>query len=243
MQHRLFKGTFMKTGIIVAMQNEFNLIAQNLTDKKEHSLKHILFIEGKLNGENVVLMKSGIGKTNSTIATIEMINKFQPTRIINTGIAGGLDKSLNVMDVVIAQQTTYHDVWCGEGLYGQIQGLPARFIGNKTLLLASQRIKTDLKIHFGLTVSGDKFITKLEELQNMKQQFPDALAVDMESNSIAQTCYLYNVPFLSVRLISDTPGITNHSEQYQNFWSLAPEKSFNILEQLIQVKEEERLWD
>ena len=234
----------MKTGIIVAMQSEFELVAQNLTSKKEQDLRHIHFVEGKLNGQEIVLMKSGMGKVNSAAATVEMINNFHPTRIINTGIAGALDKSLGVMDVVIAQQTTYHDAWYGEGnIYGQVQDLPARYAGDKTLLMAAQHLKTELRVHFGLTVSGDLFVTKLEELQRIKQLFPEALAVDMESNSIAQICYLYNTPFLSVRLISDTPGITNHAEQYQNFWSLAPEKSFNILEQLVQVKEDERFGD
>ena len=234
----------MKTGIIVAMQKEFELVAQNLTAKKEQTLRHIYFIEGNLNGQEVVLMKSGMGKVNSAAATVEMINNFHPSRIINTGIAGALDKSLGVMDVVIAQQTTYHDAWYGEGnIYGQVQDLPARYTGDKTLLMAAQHLKTDLTVHFGLTVSGDLFVTQLDELQNIKNKFPEALAVDMESNSIAQICYLYNTPFLSVRLISDTPGITNHAEQYKNFWSLAPEKSFNILEQLVQVKEDERFGD
>ena len=233
----------MKTGIIVAMQKEFDLVAQNLEQKKEHTLKHFYFAEGLLNGQEVVLIKSGMGKVNAAAATVEMINMFHPDRIINTGIAGTLDKSLNVMDVVIGQQTTYHDVWCGEGEYGQVQYLPARYTADKTLLNAAHSLKTDLKIHLGLTVSGDQFITQLAELQNIKAKFPEALAVDMESNAIAQVCYLYNTPFLSVRLISDTPGITNHAEQYQNFWSLAPEKSFDILEQLLQTPAAEKFGD
>lgn len=233
----------MKTGIIVAMQKEFELVVQNLTNKIERNIRHLRLVEGILNGQEVVLMKSGMGKVNAASATVEMINNFHPSRIINTGIAGALDKSLGVMDVVIGQQTTYHDVWCGEGEHGQVQDLPARYTADRTLLNAAHSLKTDLKIHIGLTVSGDQFITQLDELQNIKAKFPEALAVDMESNAIAQICYLYNTPFLSVRLISDTPGITNHAEQYQNFWSLAPEKSFDILEQLIQTPAAERFGD
>ena len=234
----------MTIGIIVALQKEFDLVAQNLTSKQEQDMHHIHFVKGQLNGQDVVLMKSGMGKVNAATATVEMINNFHPSRIINTGIAGALDKSLSVMDVIIGQQTTYHDAWYGEGnIQGQVQDLPARYAGEKALLLAAQHLKTDLKVHFGLTVSGDLFVTKLEELQHIKQLFPEALAVDMESNAIAQVCYLYNTPFLSVRLISDTPGITNHAEQYKNFWSLAPEKSFNILEQLVHAPKDERFGD
>ena len=224
----------MKVGIIVAMASEFELASQNMTNKHTKELNHLKFMTGELITHEVILTRAGMGKVNAAIATTEMINNFHPDYIINTGIAGALDKSLNVMDVVIAPETTYHDAWYGEGnVYGQVQDLPARFSADNKLLNATRKIQSDLKIRYGLTVSGDLFVTKLEELQHIKHLFPEALAVDMESNTIAQVCYLYNTPFLSVRLISDTPGITNHAEQYQNFWSLAPEKSFNILEQIV----------
>lgn len=223
----------MKTGIIVAMTSEFNLAAEHIDNKVQRSIRHLNFIEGTLNGKEVVLMQSGIGKVNAAAAAVEMINTFQPDIIVNTGIAGGIDGSLSVMDVVIGAETTYHDVWCGEGEYGQIQGLPAHFSGDEQLIQAARNISSDIKIHFGLTVSGDKFISDFAELQSIKKQFPEALAVDMESAAIAQICHLYHIPYLSVRLISDTPGIENHYEQYLDFWKLAPAKSFDILEKLI----------
>ena len=64
------------------------------------------------------------------------------------------------------------------------------------------------------------------ELDTIKQRFPDGLAVDMESAAIAQTCYLYNVPFLSFRIISDTPGVEDHASQYADFWGTMAERSF-----------------
>ena len=224
----------MKIGIIVAMQQEFELVAQSLNHKTEQDFRHIHLVEGQLHDKDIVVMKSGMGKVNAAIVATEMINHFHPDYIINTGIAGGLDKSLSVMDVVIGKETTYHDVWCGEGEYGQVQFLPAKYKADDKLLKASEQVKTDLKIHFGLGVSGDQFISDLAELQKIKKQFPEALSVDMESGAIAQVCYLYKTPFLAVRLISDTPGIENHYNQYLDFWSLAPEKSFDVLKQIIQ---------
>ena len=50
----------------------------------------------------------------------------------------------------------------------------------------------------------------------------------MESAAIAQTCYLYGVPFLSFRIISDTPGVDNHWQQYTDFWGTMADRSFRI---------------
>lgn len=91
----------------------------------------------------------------------------------------------------------------------------------------------DAKIKKGLIISGDKFITAADELAHLKQKFPQALAVDMESAAIAQTAFMLKTPFISLRLISDTPGVKHHQEQYENFWRNAAETSFNTLKALL----------
>lgn len=224
----------MKTGIIVAMQSEFDLVKSILQNKVQKQHNHITFIEGVIENSPVVLMKSGIGKVNAACACVEMINNFAPDIIINTGLAGGIDKSLSVMDIVLASKTTYHDVWCGEECQiGQIPDLPAEFSGDNKLIKVAQNIETDLKIHTGLIVGGDVFVTDINTLNNIKAKFPSALAVDMESTAISQVCYLYNVPFLAIRIISDTPGIENHYEQYFDFWNKAPEKSVETIKKIL----------
>lgn len=224
----------MKTGLIVAMQSEFELVSKILDHPKTKTIRHIDFTEGFFGGKEVILMKSGIGKVNAAAATVEMIRSFSPDAIINTGLAGGIDKSLSVMDIVIGQEIAYHDVWCGEGNeYGQIQGLPVRYKADNELLKKALSITSDIKIHSGLIVSGDKFITAADELSAIKTKFPTALAVDMESAAIAQICHLYDTPFLALRIISDTPGIENHYQQYQDFWTQAPEKSLETIKQLL----------
>ena len=135
------------------------------------------------------------------------------------------------MDVVVGAETTYHDVWCGEGnLYGQVQGLPARFAGAEPLLAVAREMVEDAsiqtKIHTGLICTGDKFITDHAILADIKAQFPDGLAVDMESAAIAQVCHLEKVPFVSFRIISDTPGCRRALAQYENFWSEMAHRSF-----------------
>ena len=224
----------MKTGIIVAMQSEFDLVKSILQNQTQKQHNHITFVEGAIDNNPVVLMKSGIGKVNAACACVEMINTFKPDIIINTGLAGGIDKNLSVMDIVLASKTTYHDVWCGEECaIGQIPDLPAEFDGDKKLIEIAQNIETDLKIHTGLIVGGDVFVTDINTLNDIKTKFPSALAVDMESTAISQVCYLYNVPFLAIRIISDTPGIENHYEQYFDFWNKAPEKSVETIKKIL----------
>lgn len=221
----------MKIGIITAMSSEQRQLANQLTEKTERSEGAFNYIEGKIRNNSVVLMQCGIGKVNAAAGTVELIRNFAPDCIISTGVAGGIDTCLNVMDVVASQQIVYHDVWCGEGnAYGQIQGLPLFFSGNDTLYDCALSLDTETPIHGGLICTGDKFITDANELKDIKRNFPEGLAVDMESAAIAQICYLYKVPFISFRIISDTPGAEQHLEQYKNFWGEMADRSFHVTE-------------
>ena len=91
------------------------------------------------------------------------------------------------------------------------------------------------KLHGGLICSGDQFITNRTQLQTIKNRFTDGLAVDMESGALAQVCYIYKVPFLSFRIISDTPGANNHFDQYQNFWETMADRSFGVTKALLEA--------
>lgn len=223
------------TGVIVAMSAEFRLVEALLTEKKEQLIHGFRFLQGKAGDATVVLMQAGIGKVCAAVGTVEMLNHFAPDCIINTGVAGGIDKRLRVMDIVVGKEVAYHDVWCGEGNeVGQVQGLPARFQGSPALYEKAIAVNSDVALWGGLICSGEQFIIDRKALEEIKNKFPDGLAVDMESGAIAQVCHLYGVPFLSCRIISDTPGqVENHALQYRDFWSAAPEKSFEVLKQLI----------
>lgn len=224
-----------KIGVIVAMGAEFRLVEALLEEKKEEEISGFRFVLGKVGGKEIVLLQCGIGKVSAAVGTVEMIRNYRPDCIINTGVAGGIDECLQVMDIVVAREVVYHDVWCGEGNeMGQVQGMPARFQANSKLYEVAMAIAGDVKLVGGLVCSGDRFITDRSSLERIKQHFPEGLAVDMESGAIAQVCHLYRMPFLGLRVISDTPGqVKNHARQYQNFWTTAPEKSFKILKQVI----------
>ena len=217
----------MKIGVIVAMDKEFN------------QLKAL----GDINGKEIIVEKCGIGKVNSALGALEMIKQHQPDLIISSGCAGGADTSLNVGDVVVASSCVYHDAYCGDNCeFGQILGMPARFDAPKELVDKALSLNnifaqqgSELKVKSGLTVSGEWFVDSQEKMRSIMEHFPEATAVDMESCSIAQTCYKYNVPFVSFRIISDVPLKDHKAQMYFDFWDRMADGSFEVTKDFIEA--------
>ncbi len=222
----------MKIGIIVAMRKELALLLPLLSNPSSESHDGLEFYTGTIGSNQVIAMQCGIAKVNAAIGTVTLINHYAPSLIINSGVAGGTDKSVNVMDIVVGSRVAYHDVWCGpESTYGAVQGLPLYYEADKH---ASQLVANDKTVKKGLIVSGDQFVDSIEQVKIIKSHFPDALAVDMESGAIAQVCELRNVPFMSMRVISDSPGASHdNTKQYNDFWDDAPAATFNVLHNLL----------
>ena len=214
------------------MRKELDLLLPLLNDSEDSRMGGFEFHRGKMGRHDVMVMQCGIGKVNAAMGTLMLVNHFAPNYVINSGVAGGADISVNVMDVVAGALVAYHDVWCGpESELGQVQGLPLYFEGAKHLL---DLVPDRDDIHKGLICSGDQFIDKKEDVNRIKGNFPEALAVDMESGAIAQVCFLSKVPFLALRVISDSPGASHdNTKQYLDFWSDAPQESFALLKDII----------
>lgn len=215
------KSNVMRLSLIVAMESERQAVMRLLGGAPQ----------GRVGRCEVSLHQSGIGKVNAALATWQIIQLEHPDYVVSTGVAGGIDAALQVMDVVAGSETCYHDVWCGAGNEkGQVQGLPARFPADAALL----HIAGEMKLRRGLICTGDQFITDHAALQDIKAAFPESLAVDMESAAIAQTCYLSHVPFMSLRVVSDTPGNTpDHAAQYKDFWATLSDTSFLALKNFL----------
>ena len=222
----------MKIGIIVAMRKELDLLLPLLNDSEESRMAGFEFHRGKMGKHDVMVMQCGIGKVNAAMGTLTLINAFLPEFVINSGVAGGADSTVSVMDIVAGARVAYHDVWCGpESELGQVQGLPLYFEGAERLL---QLLPVQDNLHKGLICSGDQFIDTMESVKRIKNNFSEALAVDMESGAIAQVCYLCKVPFLALRVISDSPGASHdNTRQYLDFWTDAPRESFTIVKDMI----------
>ena len=222
----------MKIGIIVAMRKELDLLLPLLQDSEESCMSGFEFHCGKMGRHDVMVMQCGIGKVNAAMGALMLVNHFAPNFVINSGVAGGADKSVNVMDVVAGEKVSYHDVWCGpESELGRVQGLPLYFEGSTKLL---ELLPESGDIHKGLICSGDQFIDTMDEVNRIKGNFPEALAVDMESGAIAQVCYQCSVPFLALRVISDSPGASHdNTRQYLDFWTDAPRETFKLVKDII----------
>lgn len=207
----------MKVGIIVAMDKELQQLQQVFKDS------------------DVVVRKCGIGKVNAALGAQCLINEEHPDIIISSGCAGGNGDEVNVQDVVVSTELCYHDVYCGTAIdnttqYGQVQGLPARYEADSTLL--EKALKTGAKP--GLIVTGDWFVDSKEKMREIISHFPEAKAVDMESAAIAQACYIYKVPFISFRVISDIPLRDTDASQYHDFWNTIADNSFHVTKTFIE---------
>lgn len=212
----------MKIGIIVAM------------DKELQQLQH-LFTDG-----NVVVEKCGIGKVNAALGVAEMIRKHRPDVIVSSGCAGGNGDDIHVQDVVVGAEVSYHDVYCGTSIdqttvYGQVQGMPARYKADGQLLAKACRVKCEgFSVHPGLIVTGDWFVDSKDKMRDIISHFPEAKAVDMESAAIAQTCYKYGVPFISFRVVSDIPLRDTDASMYHDFWNTIAENSFQVTKTFVE---------
>lgn len=225
----------MKIGIVCAMDSERKQVTALLNCAKEENKRYWIYTVGELYGNEIIVAKSGIGKVNAALQASNMIEQYAPDCLLNTGVAGGIDTCLRVMDVVVASKTAYHDVDCGpEVLSGQIQDMPLYFDADLRLLKAALQVKNKTKIHSGLICTGDQFITNRNQLNKIKDFFPEGLAVDMESAALAQVCYIYQTPFLSFRIISDTPGVEGHIDQYFNFWEEMADRSFAVTQGILE---------
>lgn len=217
-----------KIGIILAMQKELDLYIKNMDNYHVVTFHHHPFYVCKYNGYDLIIAVSGIGKVAASLTASNMIYSFSPDLIINIGVSGGLDKRLKVGDWVLGLDLCYHDFWCGDsGSYEDDSELS--HVYHSDLEIAGRQ-KGCIK---GLLCCGDQFIVDKAELAAIKEQYPAALAVDMESAAIAQTCEAYDVRFLCMRQISDTPGINNHEEQYEQFWRNASEHSYQVFRSIL----------
>ena len=220
------------------MTSEFEQLAVLLEGAAECSNNGIVYLTGRVGENEIILRQCGIGKVNAALGAAELIRAFAPDAMVSTGVAGGIDCCLGVMDVVVSTSIVYHDVWCGMGCeYGQVQGMPAVFAADEAMCRAAQSLNNEGKtrIHAGLICTGDQFITNRDELDRIKGNFPTGLAVDMESAAIAQTCHIYGIPFVSFRIISDTPGVDKHIEQYENFWGEMANRSFDVTRRFLEA--------
>lgn len=222
-----------RVGIMVAMDKELELLKKVIRRVDNEIVDDKEYLFGYINDIGVIIVKSGIGKVNAALTTQKMIDWYSPNLIINTGVAGGLDESVRTGDVVVPDSIVYHDVWCGDGNdWGVADCCPARFIPYERCIDIIKRKCPDVKS--GLLCTGDRFIKGYDNANNIKKVFGDGVICDMEGAAIAHTCHILGVPFVSIKVVSDNPMNGDNVWEYDNFWSDAPEHTFNVVKTLIE---------
>lgn len=203
--------------IIGAMESEIVFYKKNIKNINIKNIFNHEFFIGTIGNVDVVVVKCGIGKVSSSIVTSLVINEFNPKLIINTGIAGGTDP-LTTGSIFIANKYVYGDFDLTIFNYpkGQVPGCDHYFVvdNNYNNLFKQYLNDNKLKFNEGLIVTQDSFITKLSQLDAFEKY---NVATDMEGASMAHTCQKYNIPFFSIRIISDIIESNSQVENYDIF--------------------------
>ncbi|AFS78541.1 bifunctional 5'-methylthioadenosine/S-adenosylhomocysteine nucleosidase MtnN [Gottschalkia acidurici 9a] len=227
----------MSIGIIVAMNEELEVILREMQKEKTEVRANMEFHVGDLLGKKIVAVVCGIGKVNSAICTQVLISEYGVSKIVNIGIAGGIGKDIVPGDIVIGDSLVQHDMDAtafGDKV-GQIPRLDTfDFKSDKLLVDLAKGVCesiTEHKSYIGRIATGDQFVADVEKIKWLSEEF-NALACEMEGGSIAHTCYLNNIPFIVIRSISDNANTGAHMD-FEKFKYIAVENSSNILKNMI----------
>jgi adenosylhomocysteine nucleosidase len=203
-----------------------------------------------------VAVLSRIGKVAAATTATTLIERFGVTRMVFTGVAGGLAPHVNVGDVVVAREFVQHDMDASP-LFPRheipLTGI-THFSGDATLrdaLLAAAPLalgdlvqslpSTDwlglaldaAQVHEGMMASGDRFVSTNIESAELQRRLPQALAVEMECAALAQVCHDYSVPMAAVRIISDRADDAAHVDFPRFIETIASRFSAAVLDRLL----------
>ncbi len=224
-----------KIGIVCASDTELAPFLTHISFTQTLEKAMLKFYIGPFNEFEFVAAYSGVCKVNAAVAAQILIDFFQVDAIVNAGTAGGMDESVRLFDTVVSDRMVYHDV-ADDILTEFHPWLKSNyFLADRTLFAAAQSYgqKTEYPVLFGTMVTGEQFIED-EKREQINQKYAP-LSVDMETVSIAHTCYVNSIPFLSVRTITDTAehkGIENFEKNCETASERAAEIVLGILEEL-----------
>ncbi|MDE5893174.1 MAG: 5'-methylthioadenosine/adenosylhomocysteine nucleosidase, partial [Acetatifactor sp.] len=198
-----------KIGIIGAMELEVDTLKAQMAVASRTTKAGMEFFEGTLGQAQVVVVRCGIGKVNAAMCVQILVDLFQVTHVINTGVAGSLNAALDIGDIVISQDVIHHDMDVRVFGYalGQVPQLDTlAFPGDETLirlaLSSCEEANPGLHTAVGRVVSGDQFISGKEIKNRLITEF-HADCTEMEGAAIAHAAYLNGIPFVVIRAISD----------------------------------------
>ncbi len=188
-------------GIIIAMESEIdNNFINEIDIIEKHKIGIFSFIKFSYSNKESILCFSGIGKANSASATTLLINKFNVNEIINIGSAG-IYSNLNVGDIFVGNAVSYGDVdVTGFGYkINQVPKMPEKYMCNNEMInKIKDLLKTDNKS--GIVYTIDSFINSNNYQNFFIEDNNLPVMVEMECCSIAQICYIHNIPFSFIKV-------------------------------------------
>lgn len=221
-------------GIIGAMEVEVEKLREMMKDMKVQEIAQMKFYQGTLQGKDVVLVRSGVGKVNAGLCSQILVDHYHVDGIVNTGIAGSLKNEVNVGDIVLSTTAVQHDMDATGFGYpaGEIPQMGVKeFPADKHLLEVAlkccREANPDIQTFTGRIASGDQFISSREKKNWIRETF-DAYCTEMEGAAIAQAAYLNRVPYLIVRAISDKADDSANVD-YNEFEAKAVEHSVRLM--------------
>lgn len=222
----------MKFGILGAMESEVKLIISKLENVEMKEISGFKYYQGSYKNKELVVTECSIGKVNSAICTQIMIDNFNPDFIINSGIAGGLDKDLKVLSMVIGEKLTFHDF--DHGILKDYFPYQEYFFADKRAVELAEKIATREGIHYitGTIVTGDLFVEDSKKKAELVENF-SASCVEMEGASIANTAFINKKPFIVLRAISDLADDGGYMT-YDEFKHRASDRSANLVLSLVE---------
>ena len=227
-----------RIGIIGAMDEELHTLKKAAAVKRTVTRTGMEFCEGILDGTEVVIVKCGIGKVNAGICTQILIGDFHVDAVINTGVAGSLNKALDIGDLVISVDAVQHDFDVspigyrrGEIPYSGIVAFPADRHLRELALAAVQKTAPEAKAVEGRVCSGDQFISSASQKEAITSLF-GGTCCEMEGAAIAQVCWLNKVPFVIIRAISDAAE-EDSSISYETFMETAAKRCAAVVQEMV----------
>lgn len=225
----------IKLGIIGPAEREIMPFISKISNVSliEHAM--LKFYSGDYEGIDVVSVFSGVCKVNAAIATQILISKFNVTHIVLTGVAGALSSQLEIGDIVISSEVAYHDVAPGILTEYHPWMKDNYFKADVELLKLCEIITNSFpfsgKCYVGRIITGEAFITH-NEREILIERF-NPLCVDMESASVAHTCYANSIPFIVIRSMSDNAD-ENGSNSFEENIEMAALNSIKFVEELVE---------
>jgi adenosylhomocysteine nucleosidase len=223
-----------RLAIVSAMHEELAALVPALEGAQTQRHAGREFHTGRLGAHDAVLVLSGIGKVAAACTATLLIERYEANRIVFTGVAGGLGEGVAVGDVVLADTLLQHDLDVSPifpryevpltglkrfatdaALTASLHDAAVRVLSRPQALLGDNAAAlgvTAPRLHRGLVVSGDQFVSKAAQSHALLAELPDALAVEMEGAAMAQVCHAFGVPLAVLRVISDRADDDAHRD-------------------------------